>query len=249
MAVNTDGNKQLLLQLLYEHPLKINNPNDFMQIFNDMTNNMHDVRFQYNNDLITMNKEILRQFQSMIPIQHKWGMKKVLPTSETDEQVPRLKIFETRLKEQQDDFNNMIKAEIPDDIDFSDNVKDDTTITSNTVDATMQKRQQELRKIMTGYQKDKKAEAWIKGDNIKPNITELLSTSKSELPPMIKNEQSVPKNKQVSFENVSSDLLHKLKIKPIEEQQRGNDDSYYFKQIITNQELILQELIRLNAKG
>ena len=54
MAVNTDENKQLLLQLLDEHPLKRNNPNNFMHIFNTVIADIHNARFKYNNDLIAM---------------------------------------------------------------------------------------------------------------------------------------------------------------------------------------------------
>ena len=102
---------------------------------------------------------------------------------------------------------------------------------------------------MTGYQKDKKAEAWIKGDNIKP-----VNKSKVDSPSIMKNKFNPPTNKRVSFEVTekkldSNNLLNKLKMKPVEVTNNNHDYSDYFKKIIENQELILKELVKLNSQN
>lgn len=238
MSVESNENKALLMQILNNHPLKISNPGRFTHILNTETHKIHNNRFSYNNNLINMNKDIIRKFQSMI--QEEPVKTNVVPNRQ-ENSVPKIKIFETRLKEQQNNFNSMIKAEVPKEIDFSDKPDDDLEITSSTVDLTMQKRHTELQKIMTGYQKDKKAEEWIKGDNIKP------VNNKEGSPSIINNKINSPTKKRVSFEvsekiPESTTLLHKLKMKPIESPNNNRDYSDYFKQIITNQELILQRL-------
>jgi len=275
MSVLRPENKQLLSQILNDHPLKKNNPQGFIQLLDAQLNIIHQSRFRYNNDLTRMNKEIIRKFQEIVPSSN------VIPSEnphnaidrkragtpndgEKEEVVPKIKIFETRLKEQQDHFNSLIKAEIPEEIDFSDKASAENSITTEALDETMQQRQDELQKIMSTYQKkDKKeTEAWINGESVQPNsisISEISPTS--IIKTANKREQ---KNRRVSFEvnekndsinenkDAANNFLNKLKIKhPHAEailSKQDDDYSDYFIQIIKNQQLIITELVTLNSK-
>ena len=141
---------------------------------------------------------------------------------EAEEVVPKIKIFETRLKEQQDHFNSMIKAEIPKEIDFSDKHEESPIITDNTIDKTMQNRQKELTKIMSGYKKSKETEAWLKGDGKKPMGQKPDNLTKSPTS-IIKPSSNESVGKRVSFQVLekgspkvemdTNSLFNKLKIK------------------------------------
>ena len=156
MSVISRENKQLLSQILGHHPLKKNNPQGFLQFLETQLNIVHQSRFRYNNDLTRMNKEVIRKFQEIIPPPSPSPWKGAGATNfvhtgggaDNEEAVPKIKIFETRLKEQQEHFNSLIKAEVPEDIDFSDKTTEGDSISTTVMDETMQQRQDELKKIM-----------------------------------------------------------------------------------------------------
>jgi len=263
MSITSDENKELLSQILVNHPLKQQNPEGFDKFLDTQLKTIHQSRFKYNNNLTAMNKEVLRIFQTMVPPrsslekvqiqrQRAWASG---GTGSEPEPVPKIKIFETRLKEQQDHFNSMIKAETPPEIDFSDKVDDSENA---SLDDTMQQRQAELQKIMSSYQKQN-AEAWIKGDSVKPdNIKISPSVLKKDTKPRIEKRVSFQineKNDTDSTEVDTQSLFNKLKIKAedltdkeemkSEENPRGKDQIDYtpfFKTMISNQEQIIKLL-------
>ncbi len=264
MSITSTENKELLSQILVNHPLKQQHPEGFDQLLDTQLKAIHQSRFKYKNNLTAMNKEVLRIFQTMLP--PRTNLQKVSnqrqqtwpsggASSEPDT-VPKIKIFETRLKEQQDHFNSMIKAETPAEIDFSDNIDNGDNA---SLDDAMQQRQVELQKIMSGYQK-KSAEAWIKGDNVKPNNIKISPQSSA-----LKKDSQPSVEKRVSFQiNEKNDtgqnkvdtqsLFNKLKLKKVDTimeddmQLRENnsntqiDYTSFFKTIIANQEQIIKLL-------
>ena len=237
MSITSIDNINLLSQLLYDHPLRSENPSGFGQFMNDQIIDIHKSRFKYDNNLTKMNKEVLRRFQNIIngePIKH---------YDSAVEPVPKIKIFESKLKEQQDHFNSLIKVDIPDNIDFS-----DKTIESGeceSVDETAQKRLDDLSEIMSSFNdKDKKTgEEWIKGSQ---------------------TSDRVKKEKRVTFkvtdingelDNVKRQVTDSLtdsffsKLKPTKNGVVELDYSKYFIKIIENQTLIIGELVKLNSNS
>jgi len=278
MSVTSQENKELLSQILNNHPLKQNNPSGFNQYLSQQVSKMHNNRFHYNNNLTAMNKEIIRNFQNLAPVRSAPSNSKIFGPNgsswtpggpaiqEVEEEVPRIKIFETRLKEQQEHFNSLIQAEIPDEIDFTDKSKDtEPIITNNTLNQTMQQRQNELQKIMSGYQKSGATEAWLKGEGQKPDNMKISPSSIIKKP----NESST--NKRVSFQVTEKDvpkmemdtasLFTKLKLKterkealtpsppPTPPPTPPPSPSYtiLLEKIIENQQLILAELVKMNV--
>jgi hypothetical protein len=274
MSVTSSENKELLSQILNNHPLKQGNPAGFDQFLLTQVNAIHKDRFRYNNNLTAMNKVIIRNFQNIVvPTQRStnsrmYGNSKPSWASdgqgrkEAEEVVPKIKIFETRLKEQQDHFNSMIKAEIPKEIDFSDKTEESPIITDNTIDQTMQDRQKELTKIMSGYKKSKEAEAWLKGSGKKPAGQKPDNLTKSPTS-IIKTSTKESVGKRVSFQVLEKDqpkvemdtisLFNKLKIKDnsLEKEpnkEKGSDYTNLLRQIINNQETIIAELRKQSIK-
>lgn len=278
MSVNSDENKSLLLSILQDHPVYKSNHAALKDQLFKVIEYVHRERFRFNNNLTDMNKEILRNIQTRMTqdkpqvskpsVDPGWGTHIQDGRVISKDEVPKLKIFEERLKEKQDDFNNLIKAEVPKEIDFSDKTVDSPIITDNTIDRTMQKRQEELRKIMSGYQPDKKAaEAWLNGDAQRP---EGYKKDASPLNSIIKKESNGEEKKRVTFKiedtpvqtgnsyplkTDTESLFNKLKLKTAGVSESTQSDavinasySKLLEKIIENQELILEELRKLNNK-
>ena len=156
MSVNSNDNKALLWNLLSKHPNQKKDPSKFQAVLEYRVNEIHRNRFKFGNDLMAMNKEIIKQFASEIPAQ---SSKTSQPKS-----LSKAKVFEQRLKSQQDNFNQLINKRKPKEIDFSDKTED-APIDARMVDDTLQQRELELKNIMAQYDSNgKNANEWLKGE-------------------------------------------------------------------------------------
>ena len=172
MSIISTENKELLLQLLDNHPLKKQDYTQFLELFDMNLERINKARFSHNNNLTTMNKEFLREFQSIANNMDKPGIIRLNPhPSHAGNPIntqnitrPRIEIFEERLKQQQNDFNNTNKVKKPPEIDFSDKTQDEAQANTD-MDNTMKQREEELNIIMNNntYKNNKgQAEKWIK---------------------------------------------------------------------------------------
>jgi len=137
MSVNSTDNKGLLWQLLSKHPNQKSDPKKFQSVLEYRVTEMHKNRFKFSNNLMSMNKEIIKQFAQ-----------EVRPTRTTKPpQAPISKgqDFEKKLKAQKNNFNNLINKQKPPDIDFSDKTEE-TPIDERMVDNTLHERERELKK-------------------------------------------------------------------------------------------------------
>ena len=253
MSIRSDENKKLLTTLLLEHPLLKRNPEHFHHILIQELERLHIDRFNYKSNLMLMNKEILRKFQS---IANQMLSEKPPPVKEVVEQT-----FEKRLKETQDNFEKMIQAEPPEEIDFTDKTGE-IPVGDNELDYTMAKRENELKKIMNSQTKNKNVEAWLNGEsNTKPihnpsiNIRiDHSSNVKLNTIPIKRNEKRrVTFNiKETGLKDVPNDLFSKLKLKSgnigsetgASEMSRniGSENNQLLKEILDNQKRILKLL-------
>jgi hypothetical protein len=174
MSIISVENKELLQQLLDNHPLKKRDHGRFAELVDEHLERINKSRFSYNNNLTTMNKEFLREFQS-IANKMDTGSNNIIRLNPNPSHAntladnqnitrPRIEIFEERLKEQQNDFNNANKVKKPPEIDFSDKNQDEAHANTD-MDNTMKRREEELNKIMNDntYKSSKvQAEKWIK---------------------------------------------------------------------------------------
>jgi len=163
MSVFSSQNKSLLWQLLSNHPNQKSNPKKFQHVLEYRVTEMNKNRFKFNNDLMVMNKEILKQFAQEMPKQAKPETKK--PPSMTKGQI-----FEQNLKVQQNNFDTLINKQKPADIDFSDKT-DDEPIDARMVDTTLQERERELKKIMAQYNpNENSAKQWLTGESTSSHL-------------------------------------------------------------------------------
>jgi hypothetical protein len=242
MSVFSSRNKSLLWQLLSDHPNQKSNPKKFQHVLEYRVTEINKNRFKFNNDLMIMNKEIIRQFTQEIPKQQSEPKK----TPMTKGQV-----FEKNLKVQQNNFNTLINKQKPPDIDFSDKT-DDSPIDARMVDTTLQERERELKKIMAEYNpNENSAKQWLTGEstsahlkiddnsNIKIEPTVLKETPKRRVRFEVKEKSAPPVSATpVSAQPVSAmSFLQKLK---------KTDEGIlpYLKRIEENQAVIIDLLKR-----
>jgi len=163
MSVFSSQNKSLLWQLLSNHPNQKSNPKKFQHVLEYRVTEMNKNRFKFNNDLMVMNKEILKQFAQEMPKQTKPAIKKA-PS------MTKGQIFEQNLKVQQNNFDTLINKQKPADIDFSDKT-DDEPIDARMVDTTLQERERELKKIMAQYNpNENSAKQWLTGESTSSHL-------------------------------------------------------------------------------
>ena len=142
MSVNSNDNKALLWNLLSSHPNQKKDSKKFQAVLEYRVNEIHRNRFKFGNNLMAMNKEIIKQFAQEIP-----------PPSAKKPSQPAMsksQIFETRLKSQQENFDKLINGPKPKEIDFSDKTEE-SPVDARMVDDTLQQRELELKKIMAQY--------------------------------------------------------------------------------------------------
>jgi|TARA_R110002074_G_scaffold154287_6_gene309786 hypothetical protein len=228
MSVFSSQNKSLLWQLLSDHPNQKNNPKKFQHVLEYRVTEMNKNRFKFNNDLMMMNKEIIKQFTQEIPKQQ----------SEPPKKTPMTKgqVFEQNLKVQQNNFNTLINKQKPADIDFSDKT-DDSPIDVRMVDTTLQEREHELKKIMAQYNpNENSAKQWLTGESTSTHLKIDDSSNIKIEPTILTNERRVRFEADSATAPVNAmSFLQKLK---------KTDDGIlpYLKRIEENQSVIIDLL-------
>jgi hypothetical protein len=239
MSVCSSQNKSLLWQLLSNHPNQKNNPKKFQHVLEYRVTEMNKNRFKFNNDLMIMNKEIIKQFAQEIPKQQaKPAVKKTPP-------MTKGQIFEQNLKVQQNNFNTLINKQKPPDIDFSDKT-DDTPIDARMVDTTLQERERELKKIMAEYNpNENSAKQWLTGESTSTHL-KIDDSSNIKIEPTVLTDEM--QERRVRFEDGENtkpapvvnaiSFLQKLK--------KTDDEGIlpYLKRIEENQAVIIDLLKR-----
>ncbi len=241
MSVQSSQNKHLLWQLLSNHPNQKSNPKKFQHLLEYRVTQMHKNRFKYNNDLMLMNKEVIKQFANEIPPPPTGAGIQQASISKTD-------VFNKKLKIQQDNFNTLINKQKPAEIDFSDK-NEDTPIDARMVDTTLQAREEELKKIMSQYNKNDKAKEWLSSASTSTtNHLKIDNESNVKIQPTILTKDT--SERRVRFEveeetpptTTTIDFLQKLK------KTKGKEDELlsYLKRIESKQDIIINLLKTTN---
>jgi len=271
MSITSKENTDLLRNLLKDHPLQLADPRQFHEIFQNEMERIHSNRFHFKSNLMSMNKEILKTFQSIkSEIMQQQQQRQQLQQSPQQQAVHReihpnkneninMQIFEKGLKEKQQDFDNLMNKEKPKEIDFSDK-RHESSLSQSDYDHNMTQRETELAKIMQSQQQNKGVEAWLKGEtNTKPETINLKidhsSNVKLDAIPLqkqkrvrfretVSNGNPEPSNISETSNNPEPDFFSKLKLK--KNDQQDNDYKSIFKQMIDNQKLILEQLTNIS---
>ena len=202
MSVNSNDNKALLWNLLSKHPNQKKDPSKFQAVLEYRVNEIHRNRFKFGNNLMSMNKEIIKQFAQEMPPPSTQKQKPQPPA------MSKSQIFEKRLKNQQANFDKLINGTKPKEIDFSDKTEE-TPVDSRMVDDTLQQRELELKKIMAQYDSNSNnATEWLKGEETSAaKHLKIDKTSNVKLEPDVVNVSA--KQKRVHFEIKEKDTKSK----------------------------------------
>ena len=227
MSVKSRENKALLWQLLSDHPFQKTAPKKFQNVFEYRINEVHNKRFQYKNDLMEMNKEVIRQFASEIANQSNArgrGMQQKqhinhndnIPKNNTARELPapqdvkdysKIQMFEQKLKMQQDNFNSLINKNKPTDIDFSDKAQD-VPIDVHIVDTTLQQRELDLKKIMNQYNTNDRSQKWLESQSTSKRLEKESTNAGTEKYRQTNTNSNLKSNTQT---NTNTNLKPNLK--------------------------------------
>lgn len=185
MSITSNRNISMLKNLLANHPLLKYDEKKFNELFNKEVKRLHQNRFSFRSNLISMNKELLKFFQGITAdtIKKEQNKKKIQQKRQQQQQqtihqqfINRRQIekrakekesnFEQRLSDTRAEFSKVMAGKRPEEIDFSDKIQD-TPIKSNQIDLTMSQREAELAEIMKQQPKNKNVEQWLQGENKK----------------------------------------------------------------------------------
>lgn len=202
MSITSNRNISMLKNLLADHPLLKHDEKKFNELFNKEVKRLHQNRFSFRSNLISMNKELLKFFQGITAdtIKKEQNKKKIQQKRQQQtihqQFINRRQIekrakekesnFEQRLSDTRAEFSKVMAGKRPEEIDFSDKIQD-TPIKSNQIDLTMSQREAELAEIMKQQPKNKNVEQWLQGEN-KKNHTN------SEINIKIDHSSNVPVN-------------------------------------------------------
>jgi len=196
MDVRSDENKDILYQILIEHPLKNIDINKFLETIDNQVYLIYQERFKFKNNLVEMNKEVIRRFSVMEKdinkqrqkktkqVKPKRKPKKIRSSIKTDRPLPTQKeqknVFDTKLKNRQDDFIKLVNPHKPEEINFKDPVENGEL---PSLDTTLEAREKELRNAMKTYNSESAAK-WIGNNAVKKNI-KIETNSSIKLDPEI----------------------------------------------------------------
>lgn len=211
----------------------------------------HKNRLKYNG-LKEMNKRVIQEGYSYL--QNK-RQQTANPNNLSNLHSKQGQDFELRLKDHQENFNTLINGNKPDEIDFTDNIEEETIDTNNMsyiMSQTLADREKELNNITNKYSETNKAQAekWLNSEkpNIKLNIKEPVSLE-SDITHINRNENinnTQKKNRKVRFNDDINDTDFVNEIKEFIKAQQNNsiyiDIVDKLDAIVKNQTIIMKHL-------
>ena len=241
MSINSDVNKQMLLEICGGIDNKCMNDGGFLNFLNNVCDRYQSNRFDYSN-IQDINKNILEELvyymnergkneikNESIIRQRPQEMNRELKTIDAvDLKVQRDEGFSMKLKSREEAFKSLIEKPPPPAVEFADKNQD---LPSQNLDVLMNQsladREKELQMILNN-QPDKKATDWLKPIETSDNKNKEEKKVRFEEP----NKQN---NEMVNF-------LSKLKTKNENNNISDNENIKLLKEILENQKEILNIL-------
>jgi len=243
MSVHSTQNKSLLWQLLSNHPNQKINSKKFQRVLEYRVTEMNKNRFKFNNDLMIMNKEIIKQFAQEMPKQQ------AKPAPQKSTPMTKGQVFEKKLKVQQNNFNTLINKQKPAEIDFSDKT-DDTPIDARMVDTTLQERERELKKIMAEYNpNEKSAKQWLTGESTSAHL-KIDDSSNIKIEPTVLTDKMQERRVRFEVEENSTPAAPVVNAMSFLQKLKKTDDVdilSYLNRIEENQAIIIDLLKQLKS--
>ena len=267
MDVRSDENKSILYQILSNHPLKNINHDRFIKALENQVFLVHKDRFKFKNNLVEMNKEIIRRFsviENDIKNNTKNNTKNTTKNSTKNntknstnntpiskKQIKNLKLdrpvvtrkdnknaFDSKLKNRQDEFSQLVNPQKPKEIDFSDKANEDDI---PSIDSTLAEREKELRMAMKSYNSESAAK-WIGNKELSKNI-KIDNNSQIELKPEVIKKKVTFKEPEtretIKTENLSSDQENNSFLSKLKKKSSQNN---------SKKTLVIPELVSLDIK-
>lgn len=192
-SFTSDENTTLIWDLLNEnikdrfsYNLKNNNTPIINKFFVDTINQVNKNQHQYSN-IMEMNKVTLLKCIQFIE-------KNIQYIKEPNKKD----VFEIRMKKQKDEFNSLMKKNVPNKIDFTDKI-DNLPVDKFAVDQTLAERERELKQITRQYG-NTDAESWIKNgtQNDDGKIKIIEDNTDTTIQPILMDKPTIAK--RVTFE-------------------------------------------------
>tara|TARA_B110000008_G_scaffold277510_1_gene318949 strand:+ start:1025 stop:1798 length:774 start_codon:yes stop_codon:yes gene_type:complete len=246
MSINSNVNKQMLLEICGGIDNKCMNDNGFLNFLNNVCDRYQSNRFDYSN-IQDINKNILEELvyymnqpvnneikKESILRQRPQEMNRELKTIDAiDLKVQRDEGFSIKLKSREEAFKTLIEKPAPPAVDFADKNQD---LPSQNLDVLMNQsladREKELQMILNN-QPDKKAKDWLKP----------IETSENKN----KEEKKVRFEEPTKQNNEMVNFLSKLKTTNENNNNISNDENIkLLREILENQREILEILKKGN---
>ena len=274
MSINSNENKKMIWDLLSStFPENLSVRQKMMQFIDDVSQTLHRDRFKYKSNIMTMNKILLSECKKYLAkcIQESNQIQKNIPQSGQLQKIPmensrnydkfvtkkeHALTFEKRLRDKQENFNQLIDGKKPEKIDFSDKIDKPISTMTSLLDTTMAEREKELSSITNNY-KTQDVEKWLQnGGNIESSSSSNISI-KNEIKGILKPiELSSENKKKVTFEitekakneeeeseitKTSSLFFSRLKQRSNNSDTDTDTDKELLQQIIENQKKLLEQ--------
>lgn len=244
MSLVSNENKNMLWEVINNYnPIKNLNNKDrkrIMRFFDGRCKHYHKHRFSLHKNENELNKLILLDVRNKID--DFINQKNVNPNNIENIYQKKSSDFEMKLKQQQNEFSQMMNGHIPDEIDFSDN-KEDLVIDNMDylMNQTMSERENELKRITQKYATDPKALKWINNESTDNNVVKL------EIKGEVENNdiQEIPRRK-VSF-NLENNI-NDNNIKNFNNNEKLNNDFQQINNFQDNSDILNEISDMINDK-
>ena len=262
MSVNSLENKRMIWDIL-EPTLPENMPvrQQIKAFIDEKTLDLHRNRFKYQNNIMEINKILLseaRMYLIQCNAQAVNNIKKneiistsvKTPAAALDRNYEKFTTkkehavtFEKRLRDQQENFNQLIDKKKPKEINFADKIDEPISTITSLMDSKLQAREKELSLITEKYNTNE-ADKWLTNKDRSSNSeTQTNIKIQNEITSILKpieiksSDVSVPKTVTFSVDkkDESSSFLNRLK------QRSNNSDRELLQQIIENQKKLMEQ--------
>jgi hypothetical protein len=207
MSIASNNNKSMLWDIIkdYEYT-KLLNKTDRKKILMFLENQCNLNKNNKNSNLKTLNQQILLNIKNKI--------NNFIKSKNTKENpFQKKKDFELKLKQQQENFSNLMYGKKPNEIDFTDNADETINNMDYLINQTMSDREKDLELITNRYQNNDNAKKWLNNeedDIVKLNIHDDINLEKNMKVNTIKKKVTFDLDNENDDNEVSIDNLKNI---------------------------------------
>ena len=176
MSIASNNNKSMLWDIIKDYEnTKLLNKTDRKKILMFLENQCNLNKNNKNSNLKTLNQKILLNIKNKI--------NNIIKSKNTKRNhFQKKNDFELKLKQQQENFSNLMYGKKPDEIDFTDNADETINNMDYLINQTLADREKDLELITNRYQNNDNAKKWLNNeedDIVKLNIHDDINLEKN----------------------------------------------------------------------